>query len=371
MERRFARMCLIGCGLIGGSLSFALRRIGAVETVVGVDVSEQVLQEAILRQAIDEGSTDIQWALTGADLVVIAAPVAITDTLIQAVADREELLADGAIVTDVSGTKTRFVKHLAKQFTRASFIGGHPMAGSEKTGISAADARLLENAVYVLTTDESVNQEALQCLQSVLTQAGARVRIMSPEQHDKVVAAISHVPHLIAAALVNQVADLSTLDDAYAQLAAGGFRDITRIASSDPSLWRDISLENKTDILSLIDDWVDRLQWLSSVIADGKSEALFRFFEDARQFRDLLPARSAGAIRSAFSMTVSVPDVPGVIGHVASLLGEHHVSIRNIGILESREGDEGQLLLQFDTILYHDQAATVLEAHGYRIADRV
>jgi len=170
---------------------------------------------------------------------------------------------------------------------------------------------------------------------------------------------------------VNQVADLSTSDEAYLQLAAGGFRDITRIASSDPLLWRDITLENREEILRLIADWDERLHLLASWMDTGDGAALEQFFESARAFRDLLPARSVGALRSTFSITVSVPDVPGVIGDVASLLGGHQVSIRNIGILESREGDDGQLLLQFDTLAFHDQAAAILEDHGYAIADRM
>jgi len=374
MGSDFARMCLIGCGLIGGSISLALRRAGVVDSVIGVDVSQATLGEAVRRGIIDQGTLDLGDALLGADLVLIAAPVSVTEALIADVARHQDALANEAIVTDVSGTKQRFVARGQHLFTRVHFIGGHPMAGSEKTGVTAADARLLENAVYVLAPPAELTpaqSAALGRLSEGLTRAGARVRLMSAGAHDRVVAAISHVPHLIAAALVNQVADLSTSDEAYLQLAAGGFRDITRIASSDPLLWRDITLENREEILRLIADWDERLHLLASWMDTGDGAALEQFFESARAFRDLLPARSVGALRSTFSITVSVPDVPGVIGDVASLLGGHQVSIRNIGILESREGDDGQLLLQFDTLAFHDQAAAILEDHGYAIADRM
>jgi len=370
MKRTFHRMCLVGCGLIGGSVSLAFKRTGAVKHVVGVDVSERILAAAIARGAIDEGMTDLAAALSGADLVIIAAPVALTGQLLHDVAQHELRLAESAIVTDVSGAKAGFVKQAARLFMNASFVGGHPMAGSEKSGIASADALLLENAVYVLTPTAQTDHTAVAALQELLTVAGARVRIMAPEQHDRVVAAISHVPHLIAAALVNQVADLAEEDSAYTELAAGGFRDITRIASSDPALWSDLSLENSADILTLITDWQERLQWLKTSIAEKKAQELEQFFSSARTFRDLLPAKSTGALRSSYSMTVFVSDEPGVIGHIAALLGEKGISIRNIGILESREGDDGQLLLQFDTIEFHDRAAVELASHGFSIQDR-
>ncbi|MCY0875022.1 MAG: prephenate dehydrogenase [Firmicutes bacterium] len=370
MAKSISRMCLIGCGLIGGSVSLALKRSGAVDTVIGVDVVPETLRQALIRGVVDEAEPDLTTALSGAQLVVVAAPVAVTASILKQVAALEDVLAAGAIVTDVCGAKGRVVEEMSLLFHRATFIGGHPMAGSEKSGIAAADARLLENAVYVLTPGEAANLEAQSTLQSMLQKAGARVRLMSATRHDRVVAAISHVPHLIAATLVNQVRDLSLSDDAYTQLAAGGFRDITRIASSDPALWSELSLENSQEIMELVDDWQSRLTWLQKAIEERRASDLYTFFSEARSFRDLLPAKSTGALRSSYSITVSVPDEPGMIGEIASLLGAAGISIRNIGILESREGDDGQLLLQFDTTLFHDQAANVLLAKGYTIQDR-
>lgn len=367
---RVSRMCLIGCGLIGGSLSLALKQTGAVQTVVGVDVDAAILEVARARGAVDETHTELARALPGADFVVVAAPVAVTASVLKEVARWEHVLAPGAIVTDVCGAKGRFVDEIARLFQTASFIGGHPMAGSEKSGITAADARLLENAVYVLTPGSETHKPAQKALEALLTQVGARVKIMSAQRHDRVVAAISHVPHLIAATLVNQVRELSLTDEAYTQLAAGGFRDITRIASSDPSLWSELSLENRDEILHLVDDWQRRLALLQTWIEEEQGSELHAFFAQARHFRDLLPAKSTGALRSSYSITVSVADEPGVIGVIASALGKRGISIRNIGILESREGDDGQLLLQFDSVTDHDQATQALLADGYTIQER-
>ncbi len=371
MTRAFTQVCLIGCGLIGGSLSLALKKTGLVTRVVGVDVHPRVLEVAIARGVIDEGTSDLHFGLTNANLVIVATPVPATIELIPKIAKWEHILAKDAIVTDVSGVKNHVVELASEVFHSVSFVGGHPMAGSEKSGIWAAHDKLLENAVYVMTPDDKTSQAALADLAELLRRTGALIRTMSPLLHDRVVAAISHVPHIIAATLVNQVQALSGQDASYVELAAGGFRDITRIASSDPALWRDISLENRMEIEPLLDAWIRRLTQCKAAISDGDSSQLEEFFTTARTFRDALPAKSSGAIRPLYSMTVSVPDEPGIIGEVASLLGKKNISIRNIGILESREDDDGQLLLQFDTVVFYDRAAKELTQSGYPIIDRV
>lgn len=368
--RQFHRVCVIGCGLIGGSLAFALKQTGLVERIVGYDVDRKTLTTALERGAIDELTERLDEALKGADLVIIAAPVPTTVSLLEVIARREPLLAEGAIITDVGGTKRRVVDVAQQVFKRSVFIGGHPMAGSEKSGIAAANARLLENAVYVLTPLDSTDAQAFRDLSMLIQATGARVRRMSAERHDRIVAAISHVPHLIAAALVNQVRTRAMADPLHTELAAGGFRDITRIASSDPLLWRDMTMENDSEIIPLLDEWISVISDLKKAITANEADALTEFFGLARQFRDAIPAKTTGAIRAVFSLTVSVPDEPGLIGVIASLLGKADISIRNIGIMESREGDDGQLLLQFDTADFSGQAADLLRSCGYAVTER-
>ena len=337
--------------------------------VVGVDPDPGTLAAALMRGAIDESAT-LAEAVRGADLTVVATPVPVAMGVMRELGEHQHLFAPRAIVTDVCSTKVNIAQQAARCLSRAAYVGGHPMAGSEKSGILAADAKLLENAVYVLTRDSATDGAAFADLESLVRDARARVTHMTPQEHDRVVAAISHVPHVVAAALVNQVAGLAQGSEHYPELAAGGFRDITRIASSEPALWRDIALDNEREIAPLLDDWAARIDAFKRALAAGDSLELERFFAAARSFRDALPARATGAIGSAYSFTVSVPDEPGVIGEVASLLGRQGVSIRNIGILESREGDDGQLLLQFDRVNDHDRAIDILQSHGYRIADR-
>ncbi len=368
--RQFHRVCVIGCGLIGGSLAFALKQTGMVNHVIGYDVDRRTLRAALERGAIDETAERLDAALQGADLVVIAAPVPTTIILLKDIARHESLLAEGAIITDVGGTKRRVMDTAQQLFARCEFIGGHPMAGSEKSGILAANARLLENAVYVLTPMDSTDSQAFLALSTLIQATGARVHRMGAHQHDRVVASISHVPHLIAAALVNQVRVRADTDPSHTELAAGGFRDITRIASSDPLLWRDMTLENHSEIVPILDDWISAVTSLKMAVIANDGDALTEFFRLARQFRDAIPAKATGAIRAVFSITVSVPDEPGLIGKIATLLGEADISIRNIGIMESREGDDGQLLLQFDTSQFCGQAASLLRSCGYIVTDR-
>lgn len=369
LEEKFARMVLVGCGLIGGSLALAVKKNGLVGEIIGVDERQETLQVALARGVIDQ-ATNLVSAIQGADLIVLAVPVRAMTGILKQVAAHEDELADTAILTDVGGTKYDIVTIAEGLLKRAEFIGGHPMAGSEKSGIYAAHDRLLENAVYVLTPTKNTNEDKLNRLSQLLKSAGARPKIMDAAHHDQVVAAISHVPHLIAAAMVNQVSQLAEADNSFSELAAGGFRDITRIASSDPHLWRDLSLDNRQEILPLIENWIGRLELIKDWLSLQQAPPLEQLFRQARVFRDSLPVKASGSFPALFSMTINVPDEPGIIGIIASLLGRHAISIRNIGILESREGEEGQLILQFDHSIELEAAEAVLKEHGYTVYER-
>ncbi len=365
--RTFKRLCLIGCGLIGGSVALALKKAGQIEHVVGFDIHPSTLESALTLGVVNEITTNLAVALEQADLVLIATPISVTISTLEQIVQLEDLLADHAIITDVAGIKSDIVNYTINRFKKSCFIGGHPMAGSEKSGVTAASDLLLENAVYVLTPTETTERERLEELTLLLQSTGARIKQLSARTHDRVVAAISHVPHVIAALLVNQVQERAVDEPLYVELAAGGFRDITRIASSDPKLWRDTCIENHAEILPLLDGWIDKIQSLKHMIKTGNSGNIEALFTTARAFRDALPVKSTGAIRAVFSLMVVVPDIPGLIGHITTLLGTASVSIRNIGILESREGDDGQLLLQFDTADFADRAFDILQKNNYLV----
>jgi prephenate dehydrogenase len=229
----------------------------------------------------------------------------------------------------------------------AHFIGGHPMAGSERSGVEAASSHLYENAYYVLTPDVSVPDEVYQKLVNLLKHTKANVIRLEHRLHDRIVGAISHLPHIIAVALVNQIAGYSDQNPIYAALAAGGFRDLTRIASGDPGMWRDILLHNRDELLIMLEDWQHQMQQFKQLLQQADGEAIRLQFEQAGEFRKALPERRKGVMTSFYDLYVDVPDSPGVIGQIAGLLGSHNINLSNIQIIESRADVPGVLRLSF------------------------
>ncbi|GAX89745.1 prephenate dehydrogenase [Effusibacillus lacus] len=362
----FNKIVIVGCGLIGGSLAMAFRSHGMVNRIVGVDIDTHGLDKALTMGIIDEAADSLENAVLMADLVVLAVPVQQTIRQLELLAGLP--LKRGCIITDVSSTKKEICGFANKCLPKDTvFVGGHPMAGSEKTGITAASPRLFENAVYILTPGTSSDTIAVDKLRQTFEQIRAQVLVMDPAQHDQVVAAISHIPHVVAALLVDQVADLGQNNPLYSRLAAGGFRDVTRIASGSPVMWRDILLTNREPILQLLRDWVRRTKEVANWLEEANPQDIETFFTRTREWRDSLPAKAKGAARIYYEMTIDVEDKPGIIGKVATILGEHGINLRNIGILENREEVNGQLLLSFSS--YQDQAEAMhlLLGHGYKV----
>lgn len=364
----FHRIVIIGCGLIGGSLALAWRQARVAGEIIGVDRRKDHLEDALKLGAIDQ-AMPLEEAVKEADVIVLATPVQQATFLLKELAKLP--LSSNCIVTDVGGTKRDMCNQAKELLPHIQFIGGHPMAGSEKSGIRAASPRLFENAVYVLTPRHNERDETIERMSRLVRATGAHVLLLDPERHDRLVAAISHLPHIVAAQLVEQVADLGENDPLYAVLAAGGFRDVTRVASGHPAMWREVLLTNRDAILPLLEEWKRRISLLCQWIEQGKGDAIESFFRKAADWRDALPVRGRGAIRPTYQCTVDVPDEPGTIGRVATLLGDNTISLRNIGILESREGDNGQLILTFEDEGERNQAVSILQSIGYSVHVRI
>jgi prephenate dehydrogenase len=277
-------------------------------------------------------------------------------------------LKPGCIITDVGSTKQSIVRHAAAlEFHGACFIGGHPMAGKEKSGVEAATSLLFENAFYVLTPDARVPEEACLRLRELLKHTKAHVIQMDARVHDEIVGAISHLPHIIAAALVNLIRRYNDSNDLYQNLAAGGFRDITRIASSDPVIWRDILLHNREVLLNLLSDWEAEIAGFRRLLETGESEGIEDQFRRASEFRSKLPERRKGMISPLYECYVDIPDHPGVIGKIATELGNRQINISNIQIIESRLEVPGVMRLSFRELSDMDQAVEVLRQLGYEV----
>ncbi len=358
-------IAFIGVGLIGGSLALAIKNTGKYK-ITGYDINEQNLYKGVKLGIIDQYTTSLKEAVEGKDIIFLCAPVGQLESLIREIENYN--LKKGVIITDTGSTKALVVaagRNLLEK--EAIFIGGHPMAGSHKSGVEAADNRLFENAYYVLTPTKDVPDSAILDLSNLLSATKAKVLIMDSQNHDEIVGAISHFPHMIAALLVNQVAKYREKDEWYFQLAAGGFRDITRIASSNPVMWRDILLQNKEILVEIANQWKEEFDILLSSLLEGSAEQIEVFFSKAKAYRNQIPEKKTGAISALLDLYIDVPDHPGVIGKITTLLGEEKISITNIQILEVREDIMGVLRVTFRREEDLEMAKLLLTSRGYHV----
>lgn len=355
-------VAVIGLGLIGGSIALAIKQGNPDVVIKGFDVSENQLQLAKALRVVDETASSLEEAVESADVIVIAAPVVQTEKILDQLSDLK--LNREVIITDVGSTKESIVKHARDVFPgNITFIGGHPMAGSHKTGVSAAKAHLFENAFYILTPATDVEPNKLNELKLLLDGTHATFVELEANEHDYLVGLISHFPHVLAASLVNYVSSNNN-NERYnvARFAAGGFRDITRIASASPVMWRDILLRNKSVLLQMIDDLKEELGHIRSHIENEDGDKIHDYFADAKDFRDGLPVRSRGAIPAFYDLFLDVEDQPGVIAAVTQSLASEDISITNIRIIETREDIMGVLRVSFRSEKDRDRAKVVLDS---------
>ena len=360
----FERISIIGVGLIGGSLGLALRRTGFTGEIIGVS-RPQTIEQAIAMGVVDRG-VDYEHLADGvgsADLVVVCSPIQhIIDILPQVMA----AVPAGALVTDAGSTKRAIVEAaLGAGRTVAIFLGGHPMAGSEKSGVTAADPFLFQNAIYILVPDERVPEPLHHGLRDLVRSIGARVLELSADTHDTVVAAISHLPQLLATSLVEMVGHLDEDSDeaAFLALAAGGFRDMTRIASSPYApVWQDICGTNADRIRAMVQRYIEALDRVAGQVGE---DSLATSFDYANRVRDGIPRDTKGFIHRLSEVLVVCEDRPGVIAQISTAMAAESVNINDIEVVKVREGMGGTLRLGFDSDGAASQALGVLERLGY------
>ena len=322
---------IVGVGLIGGSVGLRLREAGW--RVLGRDRSASCLDRALEVGEID--SIAPEGFVDGVSLTVVATPVGVVAEEV-AIA----LLETDGLVTDVGSVKTPLL-HLMEN---PRFIGGHPMAGSEQEGVDGSRSDLFEGRTWVLTPLETSDDETLATLRGIVSGFGAEVVSLPPAQHDSMVAIVSHVPHLTAASLMGLADERSIEHRSLMRLAAGGFRDMTRIAASHPGIWPDICNENRDAIVTELDRLVAALSAVRSIVADGDRDALVSILERARSARLALPARFARAEDLA-ELRIPVADQKGALAGITMIATELDVSIADIEIAHSVEGDEGVVIL--------------------------
>ncbi|MGO4543114.1 prephenate dehydrogenase [Paenibacillus sp. 2TAB19] len=358
-------VAIFGVGLIGGSIALCLKGKPDMH-VIGYSNRQSSVEKYMQRGVVDYATTSKREAAEQADFIILCVPVGNLEEYLIELSTFN--LKPGCIITDVGSTKAS-VAACARTLDLgdAVFIGGHPMAGSERSGVEAASVYLLENAYYVLTPDQHTPAVAVDKLKELLSHTKANMVIVDSREHDEIVGAISHLPHMIAVALVNQVRNYNESNGLYESLAAGGFRDITRIASSDPVVWRDILVNNRSVLLQLLRDWSNETNKFADMIERSDGESIEEAFRTARDFRSKMPERRKGIIHSTFDCYVDVPDTPGIIGKIASELGNKRINLSNMHIIESREDVPGILRLSFRNQENLDQAIEQLTASGYDV----
>lgn len=358
-------IAIFGVGLMGGSLALCFKGKPGL-TVIGHTNDPAEADKFLKRGVVDLATTSMEEAAEQADFIFLCVPVDVLETYLQRML--EFRLKPGCIISDVGSTKAS-IAACADKLARADvhFIGGHPMAGSERSGVEAASSHLYENAFYVLTPSEGTPESAYEELASLLWHTKAQIVRVDAVQHDRIAGAVSHLPHIIAVALVNQIATYNESNPLYESLAAGGFRDLTRIASGNPDMWRAILMNNREVLLDLLEDWNAGIRRFQALLMEEDGAGIEEQFRRAAQFRSQLPERRKGILTSIFDVYVDVPDHPGIIGQIASLLGNHRINLSNMHIIESRADVPGVLRLSFRNEAEMDAAIAVLKSHGYEV----
>lgn len=354
----------IGLGLIGGSIARAIRQFYPESRLMAYEINQDALSAAVEDGVIDIPLPAIGKELSDCDYIFLCAPVAENS---RNLAELKKYLAPSCILTDVGSVKADIHRHIEAAGLSARFIGGHPMAGSERCGYINSRALLLQNAYYILTPCKGVPAAAVDEFRELIASLGAIPLVLDFEMHDYVTAAISHLPHVIAASLVNLIKREDSPEGIMKMIAAGGFKDITRIASSSPAMWQQICLTNGKNISALLGGYIDSLMQIQKEIESAQPESLYTFFDEARKYRDSFTEASSGPIKKVFSIRVDITDEPGALAAVATILALQQISIKNIGITHNREQEDGVLRVEFYEKESIEKAAKILSAKGYTI----
>ncbi|HIY62667.1 MAG TPA: prephenate dehydrogenase [Candidatus Mediterraneibacter stercoripullorum] len=354
----------IGLGLIGGSIAKAVRQYYPDWEIIAYDKSRETLALAVQEGTIHTACSSIDDNFRGCSYIFLCAPVTYNTAYLSQL---KNLISSACILTDVGSVKTSIHEEVSRIGLEENFIGGHPMAGSEKSGFSNAKAHLIENAYYILTPSAGVPEEKVATYRAFVESLKALPVILDYREHDSITGTISHLPHIIASTLVNFVHDTDTKDGLMKSLAAGGFKDITRIASSSPVMWQQICLKNRDNISRILGNYIQALEQAKDLVDHSDEEALYSMFENSRDYRDSMPNSSAGPIKKQFAVYCDIIDEAGGIATIATILASNLINIKNIGIIHNREFEEGVLRIEFYDGDSSAKAAELLKKYRYVI----
>lgn len=356
---------IVGLGLMGGSLGMALVRAGF--SVAGWDNSPDAVVEAYRVGAINQLPSSLAAAVTGAQIIFVATPV---HTIAEVIKSCLPFVNPGTIFSDLGSIKEAIVAEV-KSFLPESyhFVAGHPMTGSEQPGIGAADPFLFQNAAYILISDTQ-DDFVLQRVIAVLETTGAHLMTLTAGEHDRIVATVSHLPHLLAVTLAYTAGMDEETHPGTLNLAAGGFRDTTRIATGSPTLWEGIIFGNQKRVSVAIEAFQQQLDELKNILDHSDRSGLQKFLTKAREVRLQIPSKNKGFLTLLYEMVVTIEDRPGTIDQVLSYLADAGLNIKDIEILRIREGDGGTLRLALEDSDSLEKAVNVLENEGFKVRRR-
>lgn len=350
---------IIGIGFLGGSLIKSLKKSSKVKSIVACDVNENSLKKAFADGVITDYTLKVDEKFADCDIVFICTPVSYIADYAKAL---ERVVKHGCIITDTGSTKKTIIESVEK--LDIEFVGGHPMIGSERSGYETSKDLLFENSYYIITKTKNNSPEAIDTLKELVLEINAIPIIIDSEKHDYVTASISHVPHVVAAALVNMVKELDDENETMKTLAAGGFKDITRIASSDPTMWENICTENKEEVLKVLRRLIEILENFENNI--NKSSEIYDFFDSSKKYRDSFINRKING-NTMPELNISVKDENGAIAKITTILSDNDIGIKNIEVLNNRENNYGALRVVVRTYEERDRGFEVLEKEGFEV----
>lgn len=360
----FEKVGFIGLGLIGGSIAKKIKINHPGCTILATAGHASTITQAYEMGVIDNEKPLSLDAFAECDYIFLCAPV---QSNIAYLRELKNCISKDCIITDVGSTKVQIHKEVIALGLERNFIGGHPMTGSEKTGISNANPAILENAYYIITPTAQNTQEQIEDFRAFVQSLGSIPLILNYETHDYSTASISHLPHMIAFSLVNLVQEIDDENETMKTIAAGGFRDITRVASSSPVMWENICESNRKPILDLMDRYIDKLKSLRGLIENEDANGLTAYFQSAKDYRDSMFIPSKKSAASVFEIYLDLADEAGEIATIATILAFKGVNIKNIGIIHNREYEEGVLRIEFYEQDSLELAVRLLEAKNYKI----
>ncbi len=361
----------IGFGLIGGSIARRLKELNPKNKLIAynhkIDSISSSLEEALHDNVLDFVTKDLKRDFACCNLIFLCGPVLSNITYLSALKD---IVMPDCLITDVGSVKSNIHEAAHSLGLNQQFIGGHPMTGSEKTGYRNSSSMLLENAYYILTPTDETSDKDLSYMFGLVKDLGSIPLILDYSEHDDITAAISHVPHIIASALVNMVKNSDDVNHKMRSLAAGGFKDITRIASSSATMWQNICLTNTTSIRQFLKKYISSLEDIDHSLENLDEDSIYSFFDTASEYRDSIRVSANGFIKNIYEIYLDIIDETGAIATIATLLATNLISIKNIGIIHNREFEQGVLRIEFYKEEALTNASNILKKYRYIVYER-